>query len=67
MRSPNTYVAKKSFIPFHPRTRHWPILDAKCGMLQQASFYANQWVTFKKDVTIAEAAMLAGNHVMSPR
>jgi alpha-glucoside transport system substrate-binding protein len=31
-----------------------PILDAKCGMLQQASFYANQWVTFKKDVTIAE-------------
>ena len=32
-----------------------PILDAKCGMLQQASFYANQWVTFKKDVTIDEA------------
>jgi alpha-glucoside transport system substrate-binding protein len=31
-----------------------PILDAKCGMYQQASFYAAQWPTFKKDVTIAE-------------
>jgi alpha-glucoside transport system substrate-binding protein len=31
-----------------------PILAGKCGMLQQASFYANQWVTFKKDVKIAE-------------
>ncbi len=31
-----------------------PILSAKCGMLQQASFYAAQWPSFKKDVTIAE-------------
>jgi alpha-glucoside transport system substrate-binding protein len=31
-----------------------PILDAKCGMYQQASFYAAQWPSFKKDVTIAE-------------
>jgi alpha-glucoside transport system substrate-binding protein len=31
-----------------------PILNAKCGMLQQASFYAAQWPSFKKDVTIAE-------------
>ncbi len=31
-----------------------PILDGKCGMLQQASFYAAQWPSFKKDVTIAE-------------
>jgi alpha-glucoside transport system substrate-binding protein len=30
-----------------------PILSAKCGMYQQASFYANQWQTFKKDATIA--------------
>jgi len=31
-----------------------PILDAKCGMYQQASFYAAQWPSFKKDVKIAE-------------
>ena len=31
-----------------------PILSGKCGMLQQASFYANQWVTFKPDVKIAQ-------------
>ncbi|MFN8168217.1 MAG: ABC transporter substrate-binding protein [Candidatus Nanopelagicales bacterium] len=31
-----------------------PILSNKCGMLQQASFYAAQWPTFKKDVKIAE-------------
>ncbi len=30
------------------------IVGQKCGMLQQASFYANQWVTFKPDVKIAE-------------
>jgi alpha-glucoside transport system substrate-binding protein len=30
------------------------IVGNKCGMLQQASFYANQWVTFKPDVKIAE-------------
>ena len=30
------------------------IVGQKCGMLQQASFYANQWVNFKKDVKIAE-------------
>ncbi len=31
-----------------------PILDAKCGMLQQASFYAAQWPTFKADAKVAE-------------
>jgi alpha-glucoside transport system substrate-binding protein len=31
-----------------------PILSAKCGMLQQASFYGAQWASFKKDVTVAE-------------
>jgi alpha-glucoside transport system substrate-binding protein len=31
-----------------------PILTNKCGMYQQASFYAAQWPTFKKDVKIAE-------------
>ncbi len=31
-----------------------PILAAKCGMLQQASFYAAQWPSFKKDVKISE-------------
>ena len=31
-----------------------PVLAGKCGMLQQASFYANFWVNFKKDATIAE-------------
>ena len=31
-----------------------PILSGKCGMLQQASFYAAQWPSFKKDVKIAE-------------
>jgi alpha-glucoside transport system substrate-binding protein len=31
-----------------------PILSSKCGMLQQASFYAAQWPTFKKDVKISE-------------
>jgi len=31
-----------------------PILDGKCGMLQQASFYAAQWDTFKKGATVAE-------------
>lgn len=31
-----------------------PILSGKCGMYQQASFYAAQWPTFKKDVKIAE-------------
>jgi alpha-glucoside transport system substrate-binding protein len=31
-----------------------PILTNKCGMLQQASFYAAQWPSFKKDVKIAE-------------
>jgi alpha-glucoside transport system substrate-binding protein len=31
-----------------------PILDAKCGMLQQASFYASFWANFNPDVTIAE-------------
>ncbi len=31
-----------------------PILTGKCGMYQQASFYAAQWPTFKKDVKIAE-------------
>ena len=30
-----------------------PILDGKCGMLQQASFYAAQWDTFKKGATVA--------------
>jgi alpha-glucoside transport system substrate-binding protein len=31
-----------------------PILSNKCAMYQQASFYAAQWPTFKKDVKIAE-------------
>ncbi len=31
-----------------------PILDGKCGMLQQASFYAAQWESFKKGAKIAE-------------
>ena len=31
-----------------------PILSGKCGMLQQASFYAAQWPSFKKYVKIAE-------------
>ncbi|MEZ5115288.1 MAG: ABC transporter substrate-binding protein [Candidatus Nanopelagicales bacterium] len=31
-----------------------PILDGKCYMLQQASFYAAQWPSFKPDVTVAE-------------
>jgi len=31
-----------------------PILTNKCAMYQQASFYAAQWPTFKKDVKIAE-------------
>jgi alpha-glucoside transport system substrate-binding protein len=31
-----------------------PILDGKCGMLQQASFYAAQWDSFKKGAKIAE-------------
>ncbi|MDA8434474.1 MAG: ABC transporter substrate-binding protein [Actinomycetales bacterium] len=31
-----------------------PILTGKCGMYQQASFYAAQWPSFKKDVKIAE-------------
>jgi alpha-glucoside transport system substrate-binding protein len=31
-----------------------PILTGKCGMLQQASFYAAQWPSFKSDVKIAE-------------
>jgi alpha-glucoside transport system substrate-binding protein len=31
-----------------------PILSGKCGMLQQASFYAAQWPSFKKDVKISE-------------
>ncbi len=31
-----------------------PILTGKCGMLQQASFYAAQWDTFKKGAKIAE-------------
>jgi alpha-glucoside transport system substrate-binding protein len=31
-----------------------PILDGKCGMYQQASFYAAQWPSFKADVKIAE-------------
>lgn len=30
-----------------------PILTGKCGMLQQASFYAAQWPSFKSDVKIA--------------
>jgi alpha-glucoside transport system substrate-binding protein len=30
------------------------IVGNKCGMYQQASFYANFWVNFKKDATIAE-------------
>jgi len=30
-----------------------PILDGKCGMLQQASFYASFWANFKKDATVA--------------
>jgi len=31
-----------------------PILDGKCGMLQQASFYAAQWDSFKKGAKIAK-------------
>jgi len=31
-----------------------PILDAKCGMLQQASFYAAQWESFKPGAVVAE-------------
>jgi alpha-glucoside transport system substrate-binding protein len=31
-----------------------PILTGKCGMYQQASFYAAQWDTFKKGAKIAE-------------
>lgn len=31
-----------------------PILDGKCAMLQQASFYAAQWDTFKKGAKVAE-------------
>jgi len=31
-----------------------PILDAKCGMLQQASFYSAFWANFNPDVKIAE-------------
>ncbi len=31
-----------------------PILSAKCGMLQQASFYGAQWASFKKDVKVTE-------------
>jgi alpha-glucoside transport system substrate-binding protein len=31
-----------------------PILDDKCGMLQQASFYAAQWPTFKEGAVVAE-------------
>ena len=31
-----------------------PILTAKCGMLQQASFYAAQWPSFKKDAVISD-------------
>jgi alpha-glucoside transport system substrate-binding protein len=31
-----------------------PILDGKCGMLQQASFYAAQWDSFKKGAKVAE-------------
>jgi alpha-glucoside transport system substrate-binding protein len=31
-----------------------PILDAKCGMLQQASFYAAQWETFQPGAVVAE-------------
>lgn len=31
-----------------------PILDGKCGMLQQAGFYGAQWTSFKPDVKVAE-------------
>ena len=31
-----------------------PILEGKCAMLQQASFYANFWENFKPGTTIAE-------------
>ncbi len=31
-----------------------PILDGKCGMLQQASFYAAQWESFKPGAKVAE-------------
>ena len=31
-----------------------PILDGKCGMLQQASFYAAQWESFKPGAVVAE-------------
>ena len=32
-----------------------PILTGKCGMLQQASFYAAQWPSFKKDAVISDS------------
>jgi alpha-glucoside transport system substrate-binding protein len=32
-----------------------PILSGKCGMLQQASFYASFWANFKKNVNIDPA------------
>ena len=32
-----------------------PILAGKCGMLQQASFYAAQWPSFKKDAVISDS------------
>jgi len=31
-----------------------PILKGECGMLQQASFYANFWTEFNPDATVAE-------------
>jgi alpha-glucoside transport system substrate-binding protein len=31
-----------------------PILDGKCAMLQQASFYAAQWLSFKPSVVISD-------------
>jgi alpha-glucoside transport system substrate-binding protein len=31
-----------------------PILDGECGMLQQASFYAAQWESFKPGAVVAE-------------
>jgi alpha-glucoside transport system substrate-binding protein len=31
-----------------------PILDGQCGMLQQASFYAAQWESFKPGAVVAE-------------
>ena len=32
-----------------------PILDGQCAMLQQASFYAAQWLSFKPSVTFGES------------